>query len=191
MQFRPIALTALLAAVGAGAAGCGGATASTATVTRTQTTTVTESTTTPLPQPATTASQSPPRCQTSQLDVQMATNGAAGSIALWFTFTNHSRTTCTLYGYPGFGLLDGAGAALPTHVLRKPSVVVPSVPERRVTLAPRGTAHAYGGYSDVWPTTCRRAAMLEVTPPDAYRHLTIRAAIAPCGGVIHVSPVFA
>ena len=81
-------------------------------------------------------------------------------------------------------------ARVPCSWSLSPSVVVPSVPERRVTLAPGGTARAYGGYSDVGPIPCRQASSLEVTPPDAYGHLTIELTTAPCGGIIHVSPVF-
>jgi hypothetical protein len=47
---------------------------------------------------------------------------------------------CSLYGYPGLGLLDRAGDLLPTHVLRTRTAVVLAVPERRVDLAPGGTA---------------------------------------------------
>jgi hypothetical protein len=107
-----------------------------------------------------------------------------------FTLTNHSHTTCSLFGYPGLGLLDAAGHPLKTVVLRSPSVVVPQVAERLVVLHPGGQASFYAGFSDVDPQPCLKAASLEVTPPNAYNHLVTAGGIAPCGGVIHVSPVF-
>jgi hypothetical protein len=126
----------------------------------------------------------------SQLSASFGTDGAAGSIALHFTLTNRSTGTCSLYGYPGLGMLDAAGHALTTTVLRSPSVVVPQIAERLVVLHPGDQARFDAGYSDVDPQPCLKAANMEVTPPNAYNHLVIAAAIAPCGGIIHVSPVF-
>jgi hypothetical protein len=181
-------LMALVAVPAAALAGCGGSTA--ATVTRTVTTTA--------PAPSTAAqagstASAAARCRVGQLAVhQTEQQGAAGSIHLDYAFTNTSSKACTLDGYPGLGLLDAHGRPLPTHVLRQPSVVVPAVAERRVTLAPGRRAWFYAGYSDVSPTACIVASRLEVTPPDAYGHLTIPTRMAPCGGGrINVSPVFA
>jgi hypothetical protein len=157
---------------------------------------VTSTVTVPATQPASatsggSTSARPPRCLTSQLAFQFSTNGAAGSIHINGDFANRSQARCSLYGYPGLGLLDQAGNPLPTHVLRSPSVVVPAVPERLVVIRPGGKARFYAGYSDVDPQPCRKAAELEVTPPNAFTHLTVGASIAPCGGIVHVSPVFA
>ena len=182
-------LIALAAAAPVLLAGCGSAASSSSPVTHTTTPTVT--TTVTGTGGSSSSSASVPRCLTSQLGFRLSTNGAAGSIHLNGDLTNRSQTTCSLYGYPGLGLLDKTGTALPTTVLRSPSVVVPSVPEKLVVLAPNQTARFYAGYSDVDPQPRRSAAKLEVTPPNAYTHLTVPAAIAPCGGIIHVSPVFA
>ena len=40
-------------------------------------------------------------------------------------------------------------------------------------------------------TICPTSASLEVTPPNAFAHLTFAATLAPCGGgTLVVSPVF-
>jgi Protein of unknown function (DUF4232) len=180
-------LIALIAAAPIVVAGCGSAaaTSSTHTVTNTVTRTVTTTAGSSAP------SSSVPRCLTSQLGFRLSTDGAAGSIHINGDLTNRSQTTCSLYGYPGMGLVGKSGADLPTTVLRSPSAVVPSVAEKLVVLAPNQTARFYAGFSDVDPQPCRTAVQLEVTPPNAFTHLTVPTAIAPCGGIIHVSPVFA
>ncbi len=185
-------LIALTAAAPLILAGCGAASSSTGTQTVTRTAADTTATAAPAATSgSSTGSASVPRCLTSQLSFRFSTNGAAGSIHINGDLTNRSQRSCSLYGYPGLGLLDKRGASLASTVLRSPSVVVPAVAKRLVVLRPSGTARFYAGYSDVDPQPCRSAAQLEVTPPNAYRHLTVPAAIAPCGGIIHVSPVFA
>jgi Domain of unknown function (DUF4232) len=191
-------LLALIAASPIVLAGCGSAASSSSTHTVTSTVTQTVTTTASAPGGggtstggSSTSSSSAPRCRTSQLGFRFSTDGAAGSIHINGDLTNRSQTTCSLYGYPGLGLLGKSGAALPATVVRSPSVVVPAVAEKLVVLAPGQTARFYAGYSDVDPQPCPSAVRLEVTPPNAYTHLTVPAAIAPCGGIIHVSPVFA
>jgi hypothetical protein len=52
-------------------------------------------------------------------------------------------------------------------------------------------ASFYAGYSDV-PTgtqACKVSTSVEVTPPNDTKHFTLRLAIAPCGGIVTVSPV--
>jgi hypothetical protein len=136
-------------------------------------------------------SASVPRCRTSQLSFLLGTNGATGSIELYSTFTNHSHTSCSLYGYPGLALLSRSGSPMRTVVLRTRTPVIPKVAEHLVVLKPGSRASFYGGFLDSLPLPCPRAAKLEVTPPNDDAHLTVAAAITPCHGVIHVSPVFA
>lgn len=181
------------------AAGCGAAAASTVTVTtqphhHRPSGGGTPSTSTPsiASTQTTTTTTTPPRCTVSQLSVrQTSSNGAAGSIGLTYAFTNISRSTCSLFGYPGMLMLNASGKPLPTTVVRAPSVVVPSVAEHTVVLAPNAIASFYAGYSDVSASSCPQASRLEVTPPNDYDHLVISTAIAPCRGRINVSPVFA
>jgi len=172
-------------------AACGGSSTTTVTATRTTTVTVTTSATTQSNVAAPSGSASAPRCRTSQLSLQVGTNGATGSIELYTTFTNHSQTSCSLHGYPGLGLVSRSGTPMHTVVLRTRTAVIPAVADRLVVLKPGGTANFYGSFQDVLPEPCPRAAELEVTPPNDYGHLAVKAALSPCHGVIHVSPVFA
>jgi hypothetical protein len=191
---KPIFISAALAAAGAILlAGCGAASSAEQSSGKASVPAATGFTqTTQASQTSTGSASGTPRCTVSQLSVrQMREDGAAGSRGLDYAFTNRSAARCSLYGYPGLGMLDKAGERMLTDVLRSPSVVVPRVAERQVLLAPGGRAWFYAGYSDVSTGSCPAAARLEVTPPDAYGHLVIPTGISPCGGVIHVSPVFA
>jgi hypothetical protein len=191
---RTTVLAATVVVLAATGAACGAST-STKTVTVTRTRTVATKESAGGGSSSTGGSQAvsstAPRCHTSQLGFTYATDGAAGTILINGTLANRSQTTCTLYGYPGLGLLDRHGAALPTTVLRSPGPVIPHVPEHVVMLAPGGKADFYASFSDVDPQPCPLAAKIEVTPPNAFRHLTADAGFTPCQGRIHVSPVFA
>jgi hypothetical protein len=144
-----------------------------------------------------------PRCLTGQLRVTPGTSeGALGHIGVVVRFTNHSRSTCELYGYPGLQMLDAAGKALPTSVQRGIAYTVPKVPERAVKLPPGGRASFDLGYSDstgYGNETCPSSTRVEITPPNDFKPLTIAWRIAPYGGdiphlkcgEITVSPVFA
>ena len=106
-----------------------------------------------------------------------------------------SPAPCLLSGYPGLQLLDASGAALPTTVVRKGTYSFTAMAPAPVTLTTGQSAYFNMGYSDVpvgQETSCPTSTSLEVTPPNAYGHLTLAAALAPCGGgTIVVSPVFA
>ena len=142
----------------------------------------------------TTAAAAAPRCTLSDLSLaQPVSNGAMGSIALHFTFTNTSSARCSLYGYPGMGRLNADKQAMPTTVVRGTSVVVPAEPERTVVLAPGGHASFFAGYSDVpsGPAGCPKSAYVEVTPPNDYGHFTLPLSADVCRRTITVSPVIA
>jgi hypothetical protein len=138
------------------------------------------------------AAASAPRCRLSQLALaQPKSTGAAGSVRMRFVFTNVSATTCELFGFPGMQLLNAPGAALPTYVRRGASAVVPAEPEADVVMTHSQHASFYAGYSDV-PTgtqACKVSTSVEVTPPNDTKHFTLRLAIAPCGGIVTLSPV--
>jgi hypothetical protein len=85
--------------------------------------------------------------------------------------TNHSRHSCYLEGYVGLGLLGGHltfPGPLPTHVTWV------SAPHRPVRLHPGGNAQALLTWHDStlaggW---LEYPQLVEITPPDAYQHLT-------------------
>ncbi len=133
-----------------------------------------------------------PRCRLHQLSLaQPRMNGAAGSIRLRFVFTNTGGTTCALFGFPGMQMLNKSHQAIPTHVHRGTSNVVPPEPELNVVMTPGQHGSFYAGYSDVPSGTgqCRTSAFVEVTPPNDFKHFTQKLAIQACGGRITVSPV--
>ena len=198
---RP-ALTLTLTVVGSLAlTACGSAAAhshSGTTQKRRHTTPTAGSATTATPAAVTTAaaaagSSATPRCLVAHLSLAQPTmNGAAGSIGLRFTFTNRSAASCTLYGYPGMGRLNAEHQVMATKVIRGTSTVVPAEPEHTVTLAPGGQASFFAGYSDVpGGSACPRSSYLEVTPPNAYDHLTLPVSATVCRATITVSPVVA
>jgi Protein of unknown function (DUF4232) len=138
------------------------------------------------------ATASVPRCRLSQLALaQPKSTGAAGSVRMRFVFTNISATTCKLFGFPGMQLLNARGAALPTYVRRGASSVVPAEPEADVVMTHSQHASFYAGYSDVpaGAQACKVSTSVEVTPPNDTKHFTLKLAIAPCGGILTVSPV--
>jgi hypothetical protein len=121
-------------------------------------------------------------------------SGAAGTIETTVALTSTAAAPCLLGGYPGLQMLAASGASLPTTVVRKGTYSFTSMAPATVTLA-RGQAAFFNiGYSDVpvgSETTCPTSTSLEVTPPGAEDHLTLAAALAPCGGgTMVVSPVF-
>lgn len=138
------------------------------------------------------AAASTPRCRLSQLSLaQPKMNGAAGTIRLRFVFTNTSGSTCKLFGFPGMQLLNKHHNPIPTHVHRGTGHNVPPEPETDVVMTPGQHGSFYAGYSDV-PTgsqRCRTSAFTEVTPPNDFKHFTLKLAITACGGNITVSPV--
>jgi Ricin-type beta-trefoil lectin domain/Protein of unknown function (DUF4232) len=113
-----------------------------------------------------------PRCRTGQLSPAFTGLNAAsgGGQGMTLILTNHSSRSCYLYGYVGLGLLGGHltfPGPLPTHVTRI------SAPHRLVRLHPGGNAQALL----TWHNSTLAGGWLEypqrveITPPDAYRHL--------------------
>ncbi len=103
-------------------------------------------------------------CQTAQLAIAPDYGeGAAGHASLVFLVHNRAGQTCTLYGYPGAQLLDGAYRGLPTY-LRWGGDNTP--PRRLVYLTPGADAY----FALTWvriPTagrTCPTASFIRITP---------------------------
>jgi hypothetical protein len=124
-------------------------------------------------------------------------NGAAGTIEDTVTLTNTSGAPCSLSGYPGMQLYDSSGTAIPTMVVRGGVHFAPAAanaPAAKVTLAPNQAAQFVLHYSDVPSgneTSCPNSATARITPPNDMTSASVALAIAPCGGVVHVSPVYA
>ena len=145
-----------------------------------------------------------PRCHSTQLAVRIWREGAAlGHIGVEVRFVNLSGGACSLYGYPGLQMLDGRNHALPTRVHRGVAYTVPKTAERVVIVRPRASAAFDAGWDDATGyglKKCPTSSRVLVTPPDAYRSISVRWRIQPYGGgtiqhlrcgQITVSPVFA
>ena len=169
-----------------GSASAGSASTSTSTI---------STSTTPAGRTATTVATGPVRCATAALTGSVVgSSGAAGTIETTVALRSTATVPCTLGGYPGLQMLAASGAPLPTTVVRRGCYSFTSMAPTTVTLAPGQSAVFNIGYSDVpvgTETTCPTSASAQVTPPNAFDHLVIGAALAPCGGgTLVVSPVF-
>ncbi len=122
-------------------------------------------------------------------------SGAAGTIETTLGLTSTGGAPCVLGGYPGLQLLASSGASLPTKVIRGGHYSFTSMAPTTVTLTTGQSVYFNIGYSDVPvdnETSCPTSSSLEVTPPNSYTHLVVKASLAPCGGgTLVVSPVFA
>ena len=147
------------------------------------------------PGSTTSVATGPVRCATTALTAAVAgSSGAAGTIETTVALTSTSAAPCVLGGYPGLQLQTASGSPLPTTVVRKGSYSFTAMAPTTVTVTPGGSAYFNIGYSDVpvgTETTCPTSASVQVTPPNAFDHLVMTAALAPCGGgTLVVSPVF-
>jgi hypothetical protein len=111
-----------------------------------------------------------PECQAADLGVWFAVdqgNGTAGSAYYPLQFTNLSKHTCSLTGFPGVSAINSNGKQLGRPAFWSRRVT----PVRTVVLAPGATAHAELQYLDVAVQTapgCRplvTASELRVYPP--------------------------
>ncbi len=153
--------------------------------------------------PASASASAPHRCYSSQLAVTPGqAQGAAGSVGQTVQLRNLAHVTCTLEGYPGMLLLNGAGHALPTVVHRGASVTVSARAVSLVTLAPGQSAAFDIGYASATGygnKRCPTSTRVEITPPNDFAPLTINWRLQPFGGtiqqlrcgLINVSPVYA
>jgi hypothetical protein len=144
---------------------------------------------------ATSSSDAPaaaiPKCTASDLGVWLAVdqgNGAAGTIYYPLEFTNLSRHTCYLFGYPGVSALDHNG-----RQLGSPAGWGSLAGAHIVNLAPGATAHTLLAYHDAAVTTepgcdpVYSAAFLRVYPPDQ-RSATLAAfSLEACS---HAGPIW-
>jgi hypothetical protein len=115
---------------------------------------------------------------------------AAGSSYLPLEFTNVSRHSCHLVGYPGVS----------AHTTRQLGSAAARTPEAvaRVTLAPGATAHATLQIVDVGsypPATCRpaTATALRVYPPNDFRSAIVPFRFRACASAgpafLRVTPI--
>jgi hypothetical protein len=129
------------------------------------------------------------RCLAGQLTawVGVPGNGTAGSTYFELEISNVSRSTCTLYGYPGVSALRGSTQ------LGRAAGRDPSHHDTLVTLGPGATSHVILQITDVGvysPATCRpeQATSLRVYAPGAYNSIRVPFSFEGCsrGGPVYL-----
>ena len=170
-----LAAAACLAVLAAGCASHGPAPGAGATRSPATSTTASPSaaaTTPATTAPATTAPVGPataPRCHTSQLSMAFTGLNAAmgGQRGMTLILTNHSGTTCSVYGYPGLAFFTSSGFPMATHLTWM------KAPHTQVRLRPGGNAQAMLTWRvNPYPQpTAFDPDLVHITPPDEYAHL--------------------
>lgn len=188
---RRLSAAAALLCTGALAAACGstssnssaGSRASTAATAPSSASSATPTTrVTTLPTPP--SSPSAPGCSPADLSATVNSSpggAAAGSTYYPLNFTNTSKSSCYLYGYPGVSFVTGpSGSQIGVPASRNPAVA-PST----VILPPGGTAHVTiqvvnamnYSKSDCKPVT---AHWLKVYPPGQFTALYVKFSSLTC-----------
>ncbi len=147
------------------------------------------------PARTTAATSTVPRCSTQNLAAGL--HGSQAGLAnrgFILTLTNAGSTSCSLSGYPGLGLEDARHQALPSHTFRGGTYFDPDPGRHPIVLSPGETVSADVAYAaaDGLAAHTVTATYIQVTPPDAYLHLTVRIPGAPVfidHGNLHVTAV--
>jgi hypothetical protein len=129
-----------------------------------------------------------PRCL--EEDLSAGLHGRQADVAnrgFILTLTNTSNTECALYGYPGLGIQDAAHHVLASHTSWGPTYFDSDPGKAQIVLSPGETASADFAFAT---GEGNQATYLEITPPNAYLHLTIKIPGAPvqvAGGRLDVT----
>ena len=108
-----------------------------------------------------------PRCHTSQLTVAYTgLNAAMGGVrGMTLILTNHSGSTCYVYGYPGLAFFN-SGGSMATHLTWM------KASHATVILRPGGNAQAMLTWRvNVGTATPFNPSFAHITPPDEYTYL--------------------
>ena len=132
-----------------------------------------------------------PACRASQLGVWVGvaqSNGAAGTIYYPLNFTNVSRQSCSLHGFPGVSAIARNG-----HQLGRPAGWSTRAAAHTVVVAPGATAHTILQYGDAEVSTApgcdpvNTAVVLRVYPPNQYDATVAAFDLEVCS---HAGPVY-
>ncbi|MCC5476462.1 DUF4232 domain-containing protein [Streptomyces barringtoniae] len=144
-------------------------------------------------QPAGTTHKRTAACATRDLNARPGVSqGTAGSVYQVIDFTNISRITCTLYGYPGVSLAGGS----PVRQIGPAATRNTTAPRALVTLAPGATGNALLRITDAgnYPTTqCHPtgAQYLQVYPPGQTTPIYVAYSSTACAGTVGLLSVSA
>jgi hypothetical protein len=144
----------------------------------------------------------PPRAQPSQgaagcgarVRFDSGSNQTGGQLVAYFAVTAPPGRRCALSGFPSIRMIDDAGGALTTHVLRRTDVAVRPVVVRRGSPGEFSIVYRFDTPSG---RGCRGAAhALLVRLPGDRRTLTVAVgrsgqqhSFAPCGGRLILGPI--
>jgi hypothetical protein len=143
-----------------------------------------------------------PTCTTFQLAMSGFELGAGlGNVAALFRLHNVSADGCVLAGYPGIQMISRTGRELPTTVRNAVTgdYMFPAVRLQRVALGPGESAsfelgygdNPFGGGENLPPdVACPQTRWVRIFLPGTHQFGTAEVAIAPCEGVVSVSPLF-
>ena len=122
-----------------------------------------------------------PRCPKQHLSAGLhGSQAGLGNRGLILTLTNTGNSSCSLDGYPGLGLQNGTRHVLPSHTHWGSTYFHQDAGRHVIVLSPGETASADVAYvSGTGGSSDSVATYLEVTPPNASRHLTVRIPGAP------------
>jgi hypothetical protein len=148
--------------------------------------------TTATPARTTAVTSTVPRCYTQNLAAGLhGFQAGLGNRGFILTLTNTGSTSCSLSGYPGLGLQNARHRALPSHTFRGSTYFDPDPGRSLIVLSPGETVSADVAYAaDGMAADSVTATYLEVTPPNAHLHLTVRIPGAPAviyHGNLHVT----
>jgi Domain of unknown function (DUF4232) len=116
------------------------------------------------------------RCLRHELSAGLhGSQAGLGNRGMLLTLTNVSGRSCSLDGYPGLGLQNAAHQVLRSHTSWGSTYFSPDPGRHFLVLSPGETVSASLAYGagDGQPHPVH-ATYLEVTPPNAYLHLTVR-----------------
>ena len=142
-----------------------------------------------------------PTCTTFQVRITgQYLGGGMGTLGDLVRLQNVSSTECQLEGSPGLQLIAADGRLLPTRVISPSdgSMTFPASSPRRVALVPGGMSSFDLDYNDnpsgaannePYAVACPSARRVRVTLPGTDQYGTAALAMAPCGGVVRVSPL--
>lgn len=130
---------------------------------------------------AATAAATPPRCTEEGLAGGLhGSQVGLGNYGFILTLTNTSNVSCSLYGYPGLGLQNARHQVLPSHTFWGSTYFDQDPGRALIVLSPGETVSADVAYSSDGDASHSVAATyLEVTPPNAVLHFTLRIPGAP------------
>jgi len=123
-----------------------------------------------------------PRCYTRDLVAGLhGSQIGLGNHGFVLTLTNTGSQSCSLYGYPGLGLENASHKLLTSHAFWGSTYFDRDPGRTLIVLSPGETASAdlAFSYGSGLPADSVTATYLEVTPPNAYRHITLRIPGAP------------